>query len=203
MYLYYKYDKEIRDEWKRNQYFYPLMYRVKGAEFTTKLFIASLSPNGKLGFKKYYNLTENGPVKHGGLQSTNPDIPSDLPELSIECAKATQSYSGLYFIGIIGQPPAGKPYYIVKIGQAMNIQARIKQYLSHNPMIYHDDISIQIENSIARNEAERTAQNWLKNFAYAYAMNTYEMFYVNEEDYFNICEFLKDKNNFKKIAGMA
>lgn len=193
------YEEEIAEVWEEEKEYYQSNWGELDEELLTYQFKLDLSSNGHTAFTKYYKLTIDGPVR---VKETKRNKNSDIPELDMPCAQSTESYPGLYFIGMIGKPPLGKPYYLVKIGQAENIKKRIQQYLSYNPMVYHDNISIIVEWP-HRDAAEEAAQEWLKQFAYARAMNTSEMFYVNEDDYYYICEFLKNKSNFEEIAGMA
>lgn len=122
----------------------------------------------------------------------------DLPVMSMPCADASAfdwPYDGLYFIGMIGTNPEGHSYYLVKVGCADNIQKRLRQYATYNPMIYIGGICPATPKT-----REDTAHEYLAERAIALAQNSTEWFYVTEEMYYELCETFSDLDTFRAIA---
>ena len=97
---------------------------------------------------------------------------------------------GLYLVGTITFNPFTKEtFYWIKVGKALALNNRIKQYKTHNPAIWVSDF-FQMETSDyleKADELEKFCHSFLKSFSMEKAKNTKEWFRVSEVDYLNIC----------------
>lgn len=90
--------------------------------------------------------------------------------------------SGLYFIGETHfNPITDQKYYCVKIGRASNIANRMKQYNTHNPMLWRIDYAIDEENF------EAYYQSMLTHVALARCSHNAEWFFVDKVTYLEMC----------------
>ena len=102
-------------------------------------------------------------------------------------------FGGLYFISEVLYLD-NKIFYLVKIGQAINIQSRMSTYNTHNTA-YHNfpNSAIQIEDKAERDAYEFIAHTRLKQLSVYSAKKAKEWFYISEYVFNNI------KNNPWKI----
>lgn len=121
----------------------------------------------------------------------------NLPVMAMPCADTStiSRCDGLYFIGMIGMNPEGHNYYLVKVGSADDVQKRLRQYATYNPMIYIGGICPATSKT-----SEDTAHDYLADRAIALAQNSTEWFYVTEEVYYELCEIFSDAEMFQAIA---
>lgn len=172
-------------------------FKKRGQTITYNQFSDYLSTYAATMFRKHYYIDENGVhKKESAIANDN----YGLPTIKMPCANVDEKFGGLYFVSMIGTNPNGKMYYLVKIGQAKNIASRMASYATHNPMIYHNYISLQIDDKEQRDKTEQNCHKFLAKFAYGVAQNSCEWFYVNEKDYFNICACFANHKSFQMIA---
>lgn len=95
--------------------------------------------------------------------------------------------SGLYLIGDVkANPYTGKMLYIIKVGRSKNLEKRINQYYTENPLPWFADfLEADVDNYISM---ERDCHAMLKRVAYAKADRTDEWFFVDKDTYLEICE---------------
>lgn len=190
-----KYEIEIRKITESHNW--SERYKKMGKELTEYAFIIQLSHYAAAVFRKNYYIDESGVHKK---ESAMANDNYGLPTIKMPCANVDEKFGGLYFVSMIGTNPNGKIYYLVKVGQAKNIAARMASYATHNPMIYHNYISLQIDDKEQRDKAEQNCHKFLAKLAYGVAQNSCEWFYVNKQDYFNICACFTNHNSFQMIA---
>ena len=90
---------------------------------------------------------------------------------------------GLYFVGETHFNPAtDQKYYCVKIGSASNISNRMKQYNTHNPMLWRIDYAIHKEG------LEKLYQSFLSRIALAKCNHNEEWFFVDRDTYLEMCQ---------------
>lgn len=148
----------------------------------------------KVQFVEYFEIDENRNLVYAG---------NKLRTLDFDCIHADNENAGLYFIGMAGfNPLTDERYYLVKVGCAMNIRKRIKQYLTHNPMIYHNNIILPISEADypKMTVMEDNCHRYLKKCAYAKAAGSKEWFYVSRETYLQLCEKFANRRQFLAIA---
>lgn len=152
-----------------------------------------LLSNARRALDAYYTYDKDG-VHRVSYPSENR---YDLPVMNMPCADTSKIpyCSGLYFIGMIGTNPDGHSYYLVKVGSADDVQKRLRQYATYNPMIYIGGICPS-----TRHTSEETAHEYLAERAIALAQNSTEWFYVTEEMYYELCGTFADQEMFKAIA---
>ena len=94
---------------------------------------------------------------------------------------------GLYMVGSVYLNPYTKEeYYWIKVGQSKDIESRILDYKTHNPMIWlNDTCEIGIE---FLDKMEKLCHRQLKAVSTEVAENTKEWFLVSRETYLAICE---------------
>lgn len=91
--------------------------------------------------------------------------------------------SGLYFIGETHFNPFNdEKFYCVKIGKATNLAKRMKQYDTHNPMLWRIDFAVGAE------ALEGHYHNLLAQIAEARCNHNEEWFFVNRMTYFKMCK---------------
>lgn len=95
-------------------------------------------------------------------------------------------FGGLYFISEVIYLN-DKIFYLVKIGQAVNIKSRMSVYNTHNTA-YHNfpSSAIQIEDKEERDNYENIAHTFLKTLSVYNAVKCKEWFYVSEYVFNNI-----------------
>lgn len=172
-----------------------------GAELTDEVlyaiyrdFRAPLKANARRALDAYYSYDKDG-IHRVSNPSENK---YNLPVMTMPCADASSinwPYGGLYFIGMIGTNPDGHSYYLVKVGSADDVQKRLRQYATYNPMIYIGGICPS-----TRYTSEDTAHEYLAEHAIALAQNSTEWFYVTEEMYYELCNIFSDREMFTAIA---
>lgn len=198
----YKYEEEINERiktyhWKEMCEFFAddngeLTQEALDAIFQD--FRRPLLSNARRALEAYYTYDVHG-VRRIAYPSENR---YNLPVMSMPCADALTidwQYGGLYFIGMIGTNPDGHSYYLVKVGSADNVQKRLRQYATYNPMIYIGGICPS-----TRYTSEDTAHEYLAERAIALAQNSTEWFYVTEETYYELCDTFSNMEMFQAIA---
>lgn len=108
---------------------------------------------------------------------------------------------GLYFITC---PCDSEGYYYVKIGQAINVYNRIKQYQTYNPAIVHfgDDGFLPVKKNNL-DLYESNCHNYLAKFAIGLAEGSHEWFILKEKEFDIICNSFTTtlyNNRFLQIA---
>lgn len=95
-------------------------------------------------------------------------------------------FGGLYFISEVIYLN-DKIFYLVKIGQAVNIKSRMSVYNTHNTA-YHNfpSSAIQIEDKEERDNYENIAHTFLRKLSVYGAVKCKEWFYVSEYVFNNI-----------------
>ena len=198
----YKYEEEINEriqsyDWKKMCDFFSdengeVSRSALNAIFQD--FRRPLMSNARRALDAYYTYDKDGVHKVRKPAENR----YNLPVMSMPCADASAfdwPYGGLYFVGMIGTNPEGHSYYLVKVGCADNVQKRLRQYATYNPMIYIGGIC-----PATRNTSEDTAHEYLAERAIALAQNSTEWFYVTEETYYELCDTFSDMETFKAIA---
>lgn len=153
-----------------------------------------LSSNARRALDIYYTYDKDGVHKVREAAENK----YDLPVMTMPCADASAinwCHGGLYFIGMIGINPDGHSYYLVKVGCAENLQKRLRQYATYNPMIYIGGICPATPST-----SEDRAHDYLANHAIALAQNSTEWFYVTEDVYYELCDTFSDIEMFTAIA---
>ena len=94
---------------------------------------------------------------------------------------------GLYLVGsTYFNPFTREEYYWIKVGLSVDIQKRMKQYATHNPMLWKQSFLPLGADKI--NYVETLCHNDLNEKAYKIAENTNEWYLVSREVYLDICE---------------
>ena len=92
------------------------------------------------------------------------------------------TYAGLYFIGETHfNPLTHEEFYWVKIGKAVDLAQRMREYNTHCPMLWRIDFSRDYYN-------EAYYHQRLKEICIASCNHNREWFLVDKETYFNMCE---------------
>lgn len=112
-----------------------------------------------------------------------------------------EKQSGLYFIVC----PCDNPeYYYVKIGQAINVYKRLKQYQTYNPCLIHfgDEDFLPVEKDNL-NLYEANCHAYLAKFAIGLTDGSHEWFVIKGTDFETICDSFATTlygNRFLQIA---
>lgn len=95
--------------------------------------------------------------------------------------------TGLYLVGsTYFNPYTDEKFYWIKVGKSTDLKKRMKQYATHNPMLWKNCfIPVSVKNL---DTAESLCHAVLKHVALKKAENTNEWFQVDKETYLNICE---------------
>jgi hypothetical protein len=121
-----------------------------------------------------------------------------LPVYTLGCLNFdNEHFPGLYFNGDIKSDPNYGILHCVKIGGGNDISKRVKQYMTYNPMIYHNETAIRIEDW---QHYEPIAQAFIAKYALGVPSNGDEWYIVDEETYYKMCELFSDPVIFRKIA---
>lgn len=187
----YKYEIEIASLWEENKANFCGMFTLNYTqEQVNTIFLAGLSPNGRAAFVRHgYNITVDGPVCNKKESRQPIHVRTD------------EHFGGLYFIGMVGFNPIIKqPLYMVKIGQSEDIGKRMRQYLSTNPLIYHNNCSLPIRDSSDRDKWEKNCHSYLKEISIDSPLGSREWFEVTERDYMFLCDVLCNELNFLSLA---
>lgn len=120
-----------------------------------------------------------------------------------ECAARydyDEHFPGLYFLGATYfNPMTNIPYYMVKIGSThRTVAERLKQYTTHNPMIFHDHASLPF--SICPEASESNCHNFLAKHAIQHPERGAEWYMVDKETYLLFCERFQSPFFFAKVA---
>ena len=101
--------------------------------------------------------------------------------------KTPSNFGGLYLVGsTFFNPYTDEKFYWVKIGKSTNIEKRMKQYATHNPMLWKNSfLPVSNENV---DTAEALCHTVLNHVSFKKADNTNEWFQVGKETYLKICE---------------
>jgi len=92
---------------------------------------------------------------------------------------------GVYLVGsTYFNPYTHEEIYFIKVGKSNDINKRMKNYATHNPMLWKADYRVTEYSS----SLESFCQFELSKIALQVADNTDEWFEVKREDYLNICE---------------
>jgi hypothetical protein len=186
----YKYEVEIASLWENNKENFVGMFNLNySQEQINTIFYAALSPNSRAAFVRHkYNITKEGPV--------NQKRKAESTYAGIE-----EHFSGLYFVGMVGINPITKQIlYMVKIGQAQDIGDRMRQYLSMNPLIYHNNCSLPVRDFDDKNKWERNCHKYLDEISIDRPAGSREWFEVTEKDYRFLCDALSNELNFLSLA---
>lgn len=98
------------------------------------------------------------------------------------------SDSGLYLVGTTTfNPFTDERFYWIKVGKALTLRKRIRDYKTHNPAIWVSDFRV-IENPTTRDSRETVCHHILRENSLTTAENTKEWFRVDREKYLEICE---------------
>jgi hypothetical protein len=90
---------------------------------------------------------------------------------------------GLYLIGnTLFNPHTEEQFYLVKVGISKNLQSRMKNYNTLNPLVFHIDYYTECELQ------ERQCHHILLENCQSRVDKTEEWFRVSKELYFEICE---------------
>ena len=110
-------------------------------------------------------------------------------------------FAGLYFVGSsFRNPITNKLYFTVKVGEAGDIGARIKQYLGHNAGIYYNHSYFPVADTFTRKAMEKVCHQYLRQFAIGNTQNTVETFQVPECVYLSLCKQFENIETFGMIA---
>lgn len=113
------------------------------------------------------------------------------------------NFGGLYFISEVIYLD-NKIFYLVKIGQAINIKSRMSVYNTHNTA-YHNfpNSAIEIEDKEERNNYENIAHAFLRKLSVYNTIKCKEWFYVSEYVFNNIKDnpwaLIFDENFFNQL----
>ena len=138
--------------WENNKENFVSMFNLNySQEQINTIFYAALSPNSRAAFVRHkYNITKEGPV--------NQKRKAESTYAGVE-----EHFSGLYFVGMVGINPITKQIlYMVKIGQAQDIGDRMRQYLSMNPLIYHNNCSLPVRDFDDKNKWEKNCHKYME-----------------------------------------
>lgn len=130
-------------------------------------------------YDKYFNF--DAPEQTKQVRKPLPTFNDKYPEKEIpkEC--------GLYLIGSVYTDPHTKEvYYWIKVGMSTNLYNRIKQYRSHNPMVWVSDLLLVDIDFVYKMESE--CHIALSDVAFGLAKDTEEWFIVDRDTYLEICE---------------
>jgi len=159
-------------------------------------FLNGASCNLKSNFDRHYEVTLDGIKCKDKVSAVDA-----LPVLKMPCIDCDYNGAGIYFVSMIGATPDDHKYYLIKNGKADHIKDRIKQYASHNPMIYHNNYYLPI-NPVNENilTIESNCHEYIARKAYARAQNTKEWFYVDEKTYYELCDIFSNPDKFRAIG---
>lgn len=94
---------------------------------------------------------------------------------------------GLYLLGQTNfNPYTREEFYWVKVGQSTDLNNRLSEYYSYNPMVWINGIN-EIEAGGLR-ELEKSCHTTLRIICQEQAFKSQEWFRVSREDYLEICE---------------
>jgi hypothetical protein len=205
----YKYQEEFEkrysvlpwSEWIRITKFECEMERINPTprrflQILREQFLNGASANLKSNFDRHYEVTLEG-IKCKDKESAV----DALPILKMPCIDCDYNKAGIYFVAMIGITPDNHKYYLIKNGKADHVKDRIKQYASHNPMIYHNNCYLPIDptqENILTTEAN--CHEYIAKRAYARAQNTKEWFYVDEKTYYELCDTFANHEKFRAIG---
>lgn len=169
-----------------------------------KLFLDKVWQNySSLLITRYYHRNSRSFVEqYGRIVEEKPEelTLNTLPVINMPCAAITeQGMRGLYFVAMMAHNPDDTNFYLVKVGKAEDIGNRMKQYASHNPMIYHNNCSLYISEGNL-DPYEHNCHIFLSNIAFGRAQNSLEWYYVNEKDYYALCDLFSSPSTFAAIA---
>ena len=202
----YKYEKEIHDAWKnRTEWFFDCPSFIEDGFFKYGInaFRGHLSQNARRAFDRYYILTKDGPVRGTPTVQTIEEY-KVMPPTIFEASPyidTDEHFQGLYFIGMVGYNPVTlEKSYLVKIGKSSDIGNRMKQYMSMNPMLYHNHCSLGVPRTGTLNNYERNCHAFLAENCIKRPTGSSEWFYVTEENYMKFCDKFFDPDYFEIIA---
>ena len=195
----FKYEIEIEKVWNEQHKIIKIFADYHKNKSVEDFFVSMLTPTTRISYRKYYKLTKNGPVRVKSATTTAAQR-ANLPVMAMPCADSDEHFAGLYFNGMIGCTPDNTKYYLVKVGQAIDIAKRMRNYATHNPMIYHNNQSLRIDDAKKRDEWETNCHDWIASHAYAVAQNSNEWFYVDEKTYYKMCDLFSTKDGFTMVA---
>ena len=76
----------------------------------------------------------------------------------------------------------------------------MRQYLSTNPLIYHNNCSLPIRDGSDRDKWEKNCHSYLKEISIDSPLGSREWFEVTERDYMFLCDVLCNELNFLSLA---
>lgn len=113
----------------------------------------------------------------------------------------SENFTGLYFLGDpCFNPITRTPYFMVKIGATYSstIAQRLKQYTTHNPMIFHKKASLAW--SFCPEASEENCHSFLSRHAIQKPEYGKEWFMVEEKTYLELCERFQNPLFFAAVA---
>ena len=130
------------------------------------------------------------------------EIPCEDEHEKRQYMQSEEHFQGLYWVGCVGFDPIKKlPIPNGKIGLASDVSKRMKNYCTHNPMVWHNDCSLKVEGDYATLcEMERTAHKFLEKVATRLCPNTAEWYEFSETIYLALCECLQNENFFYYVT---
>lgn len=119
---------------------------------------------------------------------------------TVDCLKVKtdeEHFAGLYIVGDIKYDPKYGKLFLMKCGGSNDIEKRMKQYTTHNPMFFHDGTSLPCDDWQFK---EKIVQRFLEKVSIGVPPVSDEWYILPEETYFKLCKFFKDKMFFASIA---
>lgn len=163
-----------------------------------RIFLRNLTAYARKKFKD-----DGYTIDRNGLHMPNPNPIETLPVIDMPCAKSNTNDMGCYFVGMVAfNPITETSYYLVKVGFATDISRRIKQYANTNPMVYHNDCVLCIDDmdEAGYRDGEHNCHLYLARHAIGRAQNSNEWFYVSKETYLEMCEQFSNEEFFIRVA---
>lgn len=119
---------------------------------------------------------------------------------AVDCLKIKteqEHFAGLYIVGDIKYDPTYGKIFLMKCGGSSDVEKRMKQYATHNPMFFHDGTSLPCYDWSIK---EKTVQKFLAQVSIGVPPVSDEWYILPEETYFRLCELFKDKIFFNSVA---
>ena len=119
---------------------------------------------------------------------------------AVDCLKIKteqEHFAGLYIVGDIKYDPHYGKLFLMKCGGSNDIEKRMKQYATHNPMFFHDNTSLPCNDWQLK---EKTVQHFLERVSIGVPPVSDEWYILPEATYFKLCELFQDKMFFASVA---
>lgn len=122
-----------------------------------------------------------------------------------EATNEVPNCSGVYLVGsTYFNPITDEKFYWIKVGKSVQLNNRMKQYATHNPMLWKNSFWPLPKERISL--AENACQNVLETIGIEVAENTDEWYRVSRKDYLTICQqgfdFFKPMIEKYKMVGL-